>query len=79
MYKRKALILEAYSKVSNGRSKNSLSPMKSFKLFIYREVLTCVDRFMAVLFTATGAPPACKVHMNFANESVFLMTHNVWN
>jgi hypothetical protein len=27
---------------------------------IYREVLTFVDRFTALCFTATGAPPAAK-------------------
>jgi hypothetical protein len=27
---------------------------------MYREVLTFVDRFMALRFTATGAPPAAK-------------------
>jgi hypothetical protein len=45
-------------------------------LVIYREVLTFVDRFTALRFTATGAPTA---YTNFDDESICLFADNVRN
>jgi hypothetical protein len=47
--------------------------VRVFICILYREVLTFVDQFIALRFTATGAPPAARC------IRILLMANNVWN
>jgi hypothetical protein len=48
---------------------------------IFCEVITFVDQFMALCFTAqcNRCTDGCEIYTNFANESICLLADNVWN